>query len=85
MLLRLTPFIEIVQNLLHKMSWLRNESRINQAELGRFLLGLGTWASNKASHGKKNKKKIKKSTDLASARCTNCTNLQAVSSGYLCF
>lgn len=35
--------------------------------------------------GKKIKKKIKKSTDLASARCTNCTNLQAVSSGYLCF
>lgn len=58
-LLRLTPFIEIVQNLLHKMSWLRNESRINQAELGRFLLGLGTWASNKASHGEKKKKKKK--------------------------
>ena len=45
---------------------------------------LGTWASNKASHGKKLKNK-KKSMDLASARCTDCTNLQAVSSGHRCF
>lgn len=33
----------------------------------------------------KKRKKIKKSMDLASARCTDCANLQAVSSGYLCF